>query len=84
MLDHGLNLQAALDVPRWKLMEGLDVAVEPETNRQLLAALAKRGHRPVVAADRLLFGRGQIILRLEEGGYAAGSEPRADGAAVGY
>jgi gamma-glutamyltranspeptidase/glutathione hydrolase len=84
MLDHGLNSQAALDVPRWKLMEGLDVAVEPETDRQLLAALAKRGHRPVVAADRLLFGRGQIILRLEEGGYAAGSEPRADGAAVGF
>jgi len=84
MLDHGLNPQAALDVPRWRLMEGVEVAVEPETDQQLLAALAKRGHRPVVAADRLRFGRGQIILRLEDGGYAAGSEPRTDGAAVGY
>jgi gamma-glutamyltranspeptidase/glutathione hydrolase len=38
----------------------------------------------VVAPDRLGFGRGQIIVRLEDGAYAAGSEPRADGAAVGY
>ncbi len=84
MLDHGLNPQAALDAPRWQLKEGVEVAVEPETDPQLIAALARRGHRPVVAADRLSFGRGQIILRLEEGGYAAGSEPRADGAAVGF
>jgi len=84
MLDHGLNPQAALDAPRWQLAGGLDVDVEPGTDERLLAALIERGHRPVVAADRLSFGRGQIILRLEEGVYAAGSEPRADGAAVGY
>ena len=84
MLDHGLNPQAALDAPRWQLASGLEVAVEPETDRDVLAALAARGHRPVVAADRLGFGRGQIILRLADGGYAAGSEPRADGAALGY
>jgi gamma-glutamyltranspeptidase / glutathione hydrolase len=84
MLDHGLNPQAALDAPRWQLDGGLDVAVEPRTDERLLAALAARGHRPLVAADSLSFGRGQIILRLEDGVYAAGSEPRADGAALGY
>ncbi len=84
MLDHGLNPQAALDAPRWRLGEGLDVAVEPGIDERLLAALIGRGHHPVVAADRLRFGRGQIIVRLEDGVYAAGSEPRADGVAVGY
>jgi gamma-glutamyltranspeptidase/glutathione hydrolase len=84
MLDHGLNPQAALDAPRWQLGEGLEVAVEPGTDERLLAALTGRGHQPVVAPDRLGFGRGQIIVRLEDGVYAAGSEPRADGTAVGY
>jgi len=84
MLDHGLNPQAALDAPRWQLGEGLDVAVEPGTDERLLAALRERGHRPMVAADSLFFGRGQIIVRREDGVYAAGSEPRADGAAVGF
>ncbi len=84
MLDHGLNPQAALDAPRWQLGEGLEVVVEPGTDERLLAALTGRGHHPVVAPDRLLFGRGHIIVRLEDGVYAAGSEPRADGVAVGY
>lgn len=84
MLDHALNPQAALDAPRWKLDGGLDLAVEPGTDERLLAALAERGHRPLVAADSLKFGRGQIIVRLEDGVYVAGSEPRTDGAAVGY
>ncbi len=84
MLDHGLNPQVALDAPRWRLGEGFEVRVEPGTDAELLAALSRRGHQPVVAPDSLGFGRGQIIIRLEEGVYAAGSEPRADGAALGY
>ncbi len=84
MLDHGLNPQAALDAPRWRVEGGLHVSVEPGTDAQLVAALTARGHRVAVAADSLRFGRGQIIVRGEDGVYAAGSEPRADGAAVGY
>jgi gamma-glutamyltranspeptidase/glutathione hydrolase len=84
MLDHGFNPQAALDAPRWQLGDGLDVSVEPGTDEGLLAALAARGHRPIIAANSLSFGRGQIIVRREDGVYAAGSEPRTDGVAVGY
>ncbi len=84
MLDHGFTPQAALDAPRWQLGEGLEVNVEPGTDEGLMAALAARGHHPVMAAHSREFGRGQIIVRLEDGVYAAGSEPRTDGAAVGY
>jgi gamma-glutamyltranspeptidase/glutathione hydrolase len=31
-----------------------------------------------------VYGSGQAIGRAEDAGYVAGSEPRADGAAVGY
>ena len=83
MLDHGLNPQAALDAPRWQVGSGLDVSLEPSSDPNVMAALADRGHQPRVE-DPIWFGRGQIILRLEDGVYAAGSEPRADGCAIGY
>ena len=84
MEDHGLNPQAALDMPRWRWTSGLTVELEPGSDPALVAALAGRGHDVQVTADSLSFGRGQIIRRLESGAYAAGSEPRTDGCASGY
>ena len=52
---------------------------------KLIEGLRARGHRIEIDAEPSGFGRGQIVLRSEEGGaYVAGSEPRADGCAVGY
>ena len=84
MLDRGANPQSALDAPRWQVLGGLDVTVEPQTPADLVEGLEARGHRVTVATDSYDFGRGQIIVKTEEGDYAAGSEPRADGCAVGY
>ena len=47
------------------------------------AALAACGHK-LVDGGPLDFGAGQIIWRLGEGGYAAASESRRDGQAVGF
>ncbi|MFT5449389.1 MAG: gamma-glutamyltranspeptidase/glutathione hydrolase [Gammaproteobacteria bacterium] len=84
MEDHGFSPQAALDLPRWKWTAGQTVEFEPGTDPALVDALRARGHDAVVMQDSLSFGRGQIIRRLPSGAYAAGSEPRTDGAAVGY
>lgn len=84
MLDHDLNPQAVLDAPRWRIGEGLQVNVEPATDPEVIAALEGHGHRVVRAPNSYSFGRGQIIERRENGVYVAASEPRADGAAVGY
>ncbi len=84
MEDHGASPQAALDMPRWKWTAGRTVELEPGADPALVEALRGRGHDVRIAADGLGFGRGQIIRRLDSGAYAAGSEPRTDGAAVGY
>ena len=83
MLDYGLDPQAALDVPRWRAAP-VGVVLEPEVGGAVVDGLRRRGHRIAVAPDRLDFGRGQIIRRLESGVYAGGTEPRADGAVAAW
>jgi len=83
-LDHDLNPQAVLDAPRWRVTDGLDVELELGTPEYILRALAARGHAVTVPFERSDFGRGQIIWRLDNGAFVAGSDSRADGAAVGW
>ena len=84
MLDHGFDPQSALDAPRWRIMPD-GVVLEPEAAGSGVAeGLARRGHRVTIAPDRLDFGRGQIIRRLESGVYAGGTEPRADGTVAAW
>jgi gamma-glutamyltranspeptidase/glutathione hydrolase len=83
-VDHGLNPQAALDAPRWRVASGLDVGFEVEVPEHILKGLAARGHAVQIGLSRGMFGRGQIIWRLDQGVYVAGSDKRSDGAAVGW
>jgi gamma-glutamyltranspeptidase/glutathione hydrolase len=85
---YGMNPQTSLDAPRWHWQRGREVMLEPATSREIAEGLAARGHVVSIADTESQFnanaGRGQIIRRLSGGGYMAGSEPRSDGAAVGY
>jgi gamma-glutamyltranspeptidase/glutathione hydrolase len=84
IFDYGQNPQAACDAPRWRVMDGLNVWVEPGWPEQTLEGLRRRGHRLALAKPPSLdFGAAQIIYRVE-GGYLAASEPRRDGQAVGF
>lgn len=83
-VDYGLNPQAVLDAPRWRWAAGLEVSFEPDTPEHALRSLAARGHAVHIGLDRGDFGRGQIIWRLDEGVYVAGSDKRSDGVAVGW
>jgi len=88
LVDHGLDPQAALDLPRFCIdVEELGgrVALEEGIPLQVFEELGRMGH-PVYSVsgfERSLFGRGQVILRDEETGVlCAGSDPRADGCAM--
>jgi gamma-glutamyltranspeptidase/glutathione hydrolase len=79
-VDDGLDPQAALDAPRWYWHAGRDIQVEPGIDAD---ALRRRGHQ-VSVEESSVYGYGQAIWRMPAGGYVAGSEPRADGCAIGY
>ncbi|HDZ72808.1 MAG TPA: gamma-glutamyltransferase family protein [Aurantimonas coralicida] len=82
----GQDPQTAVDAPRWRAMEGLEVAVEAAAGDDVLSALEAKGHRVVrETGDAVAFGFGgaQLVHRVA-GGYVAGSDPRKDGQAVGF
>ena len=85
-LDHGLNPQAVLDAPRWRVLDGLDAVIEPGAGADIHRGLVARGHCLVSPdpGETYQFGRGQIIWALEDGVYVAGSDPRADGLVAGW
>jgi gamma-glutamyltranspeptidase / glutathione hydrolase len=84
LLTYGMNPQAAVDAPRWKLNGGLSVDLEPSASTELRAGLSALGHEIKSVADSYMdYGAGQIILRTDAG-YAAGSDPRRDGQAAGF
>ena len=82
MLDHGLDPQAALDLPRLFAYDG-EVAVERGIPEAACAELGRRGH--ALAPVGPPHGGGQSIwIDRESGTLVAGSDPRKDGLALGY
>jgi gamma-glutamyltranspeptidase/glutathione hydrolase len=78
----GMDLQAAIDAPRFRHYEGQRVALEAPVGDSVRAALTAMGHM-LVDQPPGAFGGAQAIVRLSKG-FAAGSDPRKDGMAVGY
>ncbi|GAB4512124.1 MAG: gamma-glutamyltransferase family protein [Anaerolineae bacterium] len=90
MVDDELDPQAALDRPRWQVMDGDPagvIALEEGISVKTMARLAEMGHvvRPVSGQNRALFGSGQIIRRdAETGVLYGGSDPRKDGLVAAF
>ena len=95
IIDHGMNVQAAGDAarvrhlgsqtPTGKRMTrgGGSVAVETGVSMKVIRELQKRGHR--IVRSRGSFGGYQAIrIDHKTGTLYGGTEPRKDGAAVGY
>ena len=82
----GQDPQMAADAPRWRVMSGLAVACENTMDAAVVAGLKALGHQLSFETPDNSFGFGgaQIIQKLPSGGYIAGTDPRKDGAAVGF
>jgi gamma-glutamyltranspeptidase/glutathione hydrolase len=86
VVDHGMNIQAALEAPRFTKMTlgGRDVRIEGRVPLATREELKKRGHDLEVLGDYSgLVGGGQAIMRDSSTGVNYGaSSPRKDGAAI--
>ena len=83
-VDYGLNPQASLDAPRWSWWGERFAKVEAHADAAIPAGLLAQGHEIEVDAEPEGFGCGQIIWRLPNGAYVAGSDGRTDGCALGW
>jgi len=82
----GQDPQTAADAPRWRTIEGLKVACEAGMSGDILNGLRNLEHAVQIEAPDNAFGFGgaQLVHRLPDGGYVAGSDPRKDGQAAGF
>lgn len=86
VVDFGMNLQAALEAPRFtkQTFGGRDVEIESRVPAEVRSALAARGHAiQVIAPFDQSVGGGQAVMRhgTTRMNYGA-SDPRKDGAAI--
>ena len=92
VFDFGLDIQAAIEAPRW--VSGRYLLTQPEGTLTLegrfdyptVAELKRRGHRVQVVGN-LSSDMGSahgILIHPENGLRTGGSDPRADGFAIGY
>ena len=86
LVDYGMNLQAAMEAPRFtkRNSTGCDVSIEVRVPVSTLQQLSERRHQIAIRREYTQeMGRGQAIMHNSKTGtnYAA-SDPRADGAAI--
>lgn len=78
----GMDIQESIDAARFRHLDGQSVALEGPIGADVRAALEAMGHE-VANESSVAFGGAQAVIRLERG-WAAGSDPRKDGMAVGH
>jgi len=82
MVDHGMDVQAAIDAPRAFFVGGQTV-VERGLPRATIDGLQARGHE-VAVAEAPWGGAQTIKIDWQRGVLIGGSDPRKDGCALGY
>jgi gamma-glutamyltranspeptidase/glutathione hydrolase len=93
ILEWGMNVQQAIEAPRWASFPGTDPAslaspfelrLEPGFPRETVAELERRGHTVVAGGPFTWFGAQVIRVDAGAGCYHGGSDPRVDGCAIGH
>jgi gamma-glutamyltranspeptidase/glutathione hydrolase len=85
VVDHGMDMQQALEMPRFtkQTFDGCAVSMESRIPESVRGELTKLGHDiKLVGPYSQRVGGGQAILRTADGIQVGGSDPRKDGAAL--
>ena len=83
MIEFGMNVQEAGEAARFRHFSGRSVGIESGVGIDTLQELVEMGHRPMTSVGAY-GGYQAIVIDWEQGVLIAGSDPRKDGAAMGY
>lgn len=86
IVDFGMDVQAALDAPRFRYIQDNQCTFEPGIPPTVLKELTNKGHHIIEINDPYYqeFGGGQaIMVHPATKAFIAGSDPRKDGCAIG-
>jgi gamma-glutamyltranspeptidase/glutathione hydrolase len=83
MIEFGMNVQEAGEMPRFRHFSDRYVAFESGVGIEVLQELIQKGHRPMTSMG-VYGGYQAILIDWENGVLMGGSDPRKDGAALGY
>lgn len=86
VLEYGMNVQQAIEAPRFKYTLGKHVVMEERFPWHVRRALEMRGHEVEVVESfsRLVGGAQGIQASQEQGTFQGGADPRRDGGAIGF
>ena len=82
----GMNVQEAIEAPRFRVMSGKEVVVEERIDADVRTELEGKGHEITLLGDwSIEVGGGQgISIDSESGVMMAGADPRRDSYALGF
>jgi gamma-glutamyltranspeptidase/glutathione hydrolase len=85
VVDHGMDLQQAINAPRIHCMTG-EILMESRVPKEVQETLKAKGHKVTVrGAMDLYFGGAQgVMVDTKTGKLYGGADPRRDGFAAGY
>ena len=85
LIDHGFDVQRAIEEPRWYHEAGRALKVENRFSEATRKALAAKGHDVVLLGDWAeVTGGAQAIAIDPNGVFSGGADPRREGHAAGY
>lgn len=85
IIDRGMNIQEAVEAPRFRYMGGKSVLLEDAMTEPVIRALVGRGHSRMKQPEPgNMMGGGQVIMIDANGTLMGASDPRKDGLALGY
>lgn len=85
MIDHGMNLQEAIDAPRLNNYENGQLKLEDRFSDNVYTALESKGHDLNIKKEYdLYFGGAQGVMIREDGYMHGAADLRRDGYAIGY
>jgi gamma-glutamyltranspeptidase/glutathione hydrolase len=84
LIDMGMNLQQAIEAPRYRYLGGTRVLFEDAMTESIINSLIGKGHQRASESGASMGGGQAIMIDPATGALMGASDPRKDGMALGY